>query len=353
MHIDELDTPHLLVELDGLEDNLDRYQTYFSGHGIGLRPHIKTHKCLTIAHMQMARGAMGITCQKLGEAEVMVAGGVDRDVLIPFNIIGRSKLERLTSLTRRTRLTVAADSAVTIGGLSAATAEAGVTVGVIIELGGGGRCGVETPELAGELAALADSLPGLELRGIMIMPAPPDIRPFLQACLAQFDTKGLPYPMVSGGSTPAAFTAHEIPELTEFRAGEYPVGGMKHLQLGTHTVEQCAVRVLMTCVSRPTAERAIFDGGSKSLSAATFADDARGSLMGHIVEFPEARFSGASEEHGQVDVSRCDPQPQIGDRVQVIPVHPCPTFNEHDVIAAVRGDLVEAFWPVHARGAIR
>jgi D-serine deaminase-like pyridoxal phosphate-dependent protein len=353
MHINDVDTPHLIVDLDGLEDNLDRYQTYFSKHGIGLRPHIKTHKCLTIAHMQMARGAMGITCQKLGEAEVMVAGGVDQDVLIPFNIMGRAKLERLTALTRRTNLTVSADSVITIRGLSEATAAAGVSVGVIIELGGGGRCGVETAELAGELGALVDSLPGVELRGMMIMPAPPEIRPFLQECLAQFDAKGLPHPIVSGGSTPAAFTAHEIPELTEFRAGEYPVGGMKHLQLGTHTVEQCAVRVLMTCVSRPTADRAIFDGGSKSLSAAVFADQDSGGLMGYIIEFPEARFSGASEEHGQVDVSRCDPQPQIGDRVQVIPVHPCPTFNEHDVIGVVRGDRVDALWPVHARGAIR
>ena len=87
MHLDELDTPHLLGDLDGLEDNLDRYQAYFSEHGIGLRPHIKTHKCLAIAHMQMARGAMGITCQKLGEAEVMVTGGVARDV--PEGWLGR------------------------------------------------------------------------------------------------------------------------------------------------------------------------------------------------------------------------------------------------------------------------
>lgn len=353
MHIDELDTPQLIVDLDALEDNLDRYQSYFSQHGIGLRPHIKTHKCLAMAHMQMNRGAIGITAQKLGEAEVMVAGGVDRDVLIPFNIIGRSKLDRLTALTRRTNLTVAADSEVTIRGLSAACAQAGVTVGVIIELGGGGRCGVETAELAGELGQLADSLPGVELRGMMIMPATLENAPFLRDCLAAFDAAGLPHPIVSGGSTPAAFTAHEIPELTEFRAGEYPVGGMKHLQLKTHTVQQCAGRVLMTCVSRPTANRAIFDGGSKSLSAAVFDDPDRGSLMGHIVEFPEARFSGASEEHGQVDVSACDPQPEIGDRVQVIPVHPCPMFNEHDTIAAVRGDRVEAFWPVHARGMIR
>ncbi|HJP33922.1 MAG: alanine racemase [Candidatus Latescibacteria bacterium] len=353
MHIDDLDTPHLVVDLDGLEDNLDRYQSYFSSHNIGLRPHIKTHKCLAIAHMQMDRGAMGITCQKLGEAEVMVAGGVNRDVLIPFNIIGQQKLERLTALTRQTQLTVAADSEVTIRGLSEATTSAEVSVGVVIELGGGGRCGVETPELAGDLAALVDGLPGLELRGVMIMPAPPDIRPFLQACLAQFDARGLPHPIVSGGSTPAAFTAHEIPELTEFRAGEYPVGGMKHLQLQTHTVAQCAVRVLVTCVSRPTPTRAILDGGSKSLSAAVLTDEERGSLMGHIIEFPEARLAGASEEHGQVDVSGCAARPQIGDRMQVIPVHPCPTFNEHDVIAAVRGNRVEAFWPVHARGAIR
>jgi D-serine deaminase-like pyridoxal phosphate-dependent protein len=96
----DLDTPFLMLDLDGLEDNLDRYQHYFDEHGIGLRPHIKTHKCLAIAHMQMARGAMGITCQKVGEAEVMVAGGVAGDVLIPFNIIGQQKLDRLMALTR-------------------------------------------------------------------------------------------------------------------------------------------------------------------------------------------------------------------------------------------------------------
>ena len=104
MRIEELDTPALIVDLEGLEDNLDRYQSYFDQHGIGLRPHIKTHKCVAIAHMQMRRGAIGITCQKLGEAEIMAAGGIDGDILIPFNIIGRQKLERLTALARRTRL---------------------------------------------------------------------------------------------------------------------------------------------------------------------------------------------------------------------------------------------------------
>ena len=353
MLAEDLDTPFLMLDLDGLEDNLDRYQRYFDQHGIGLRPHIKTHKCLAVAHMQMSRGASGITCQKLGEAEVMVGGGVDGDVLIPFNIIGKQKLDRLMSLTRiARRVTVAVDSEYTARGLSEAAKAAEAELGVIIELGMGGRCGVETASGAAELAAVVDSLPGVELRGIMAMPSPPGSRPFFQETLALMDKSGLPHPIVSGGSTPGAFEAHEIPELTEYRAGEYPVGGAKHLQNGTHTLAQCALRVVMTVVSRPTETRAILDGGSKSLSACTMDADGR-SIMGHIVEYPEANFNGASEEHGHVDVSACAAKPKIGGRVQVLPVHPCPTVNEHDEIVAVRQGRVEAIWPVHARGRIR
>ncbi len=351
MRLEQLDTPALIIDLDGLEGNLDRYQQYFDHHGIGLRPHIKTHKCVAIAHMQMRRGAIGITCQKLGEAEVMVAGGVDKDILIPFNIIGKQKLERLTALAKRTRLTVAADSQYTIDGLSQAAAAAGVEVGVVVELEQG-RTGVVTAAAAAELGKKIDQAPGLELRGIMIMPAPPDVRPFLQETLALFDRAGLAHPMVSGGSTPCAFTAHEIPELTEFRAGEYPMGGVKHLENGTHTVAQCAGRVLATVVSRPNDDRAILDAGSKSLSAAT--STYRGSAcMGYIVEYPQARLSGASEEHGQVDLSASDKKPQIGERVQVVLAHPCPGFNEHDQIYALRKGEVEAVWSVDARGRIR
>ncbi|MFT7694543.1 MAG: D-serine deaminase-like pyridoxal phosphate-dependent protein [Candidatus Latescibacterota bacterium] len=350
MRIEELDTPSLIVDLDGLEDNIDRYQSYFDQHGIGLRPHIKTHKSIAIAHMQMRRGAIGITCQKLGEAEVMVSGGIDQDILIPFNIIGEKKLERLTALARRTRLTVAADSHYTVDGLSQAAAKAGVEVGVIVELDQG-RTGVPTAADACALGQYIHAAQGLELRGIMIMPAPPSTRPFIQEVLAAFDAAGLPYPIVSGGSTPSAFTAHEIPELTEFRAGEYPVGGIKHLEGGTHTVAQCAGRILATVVSRPNDYRAIIDAGSKSLSAATASYEGH-STMGYIVEYPQARLSGASEEHGQLDLNACEKKPQIGERVQVILAHPCPCFNEHDHIYALRSGQVEAIWPVDARGKI-
>ncbi|MEE2873378.1 MAG: alanine racemase [Candidatus Latescibacterota bacterium] len=352
MRVEDLDTPALIVDLDGLEKNLDRYQKYFDEHGIGLRPHVKTHKCLAIAHMQMRRGAMGITCQKISEAEVMVAGGVDRDILIPFNIIGRQKLERLVALARRTRLTVAADSEYTVQGLAGAAAAAGVALGVIVELDCG-RTGIGPPAAAVDFAAKIDQAPGIELRGIMTMPATLDQRPLIQETLELFDKRGLPYPVVSGGSTPGAFNAHQIPELTEYRAGEYPVGGVGHLKGGTHSVEQCAGRVLMTVVSRPSEDRAILDGGSKSLSGATYREEDGSTSMGYIVEYPDARIEGASEEHGHVDLSACTRKPGIGERVQVLPVHPCPCFNEHDEIVAVREGEVEAIWPVDARGRIR
>jgi D-serine deaminase-like pyridoxal phosphate-dependent protein len=352
MRVEDLDTPVLIVDLDSLEENLDRYQRYFTQHQIGLRPHIKTHKTLAIAHQQMKRGAIGITCQKLGEAEVMVAGGVDQDLLIPYNILGAPKLDRLVALSRRTRLTVAADSAYTAEEISAAAHRAGATVGVVVELGVGGRAGVPTPQAALELAQRIARAPGLELRGIMAFPTNAQTRPVIQETLALFDNSGLPHPIVSGGSTASALNAHEIPELTEHRAGEYCVGGVGHLRRGTHTVAQCALRVLMTVVSRPTPDRAILDGGSKSLSA-SIIQDGEHSSMGYIVEYPQARFHSASEEHGHVDVSACDPKPQIGERVQVLPVHPCPCVNEHDELVALRQGRVEAVWPIAARGKIR
>jgi D-serine deaminase-like pyridoxal phosphate-dependent protein len=158
--------------------------------------------------------------------------------------------------------------------------------------------------------------------------------------------------IVSGGSTRHAFEAHLIPELTEYRIGEYPTGGEGHFRSGRHTVEQCALRVQATVISKPTEDRVILDAGSKTMSASTFQAP-HGTSMGYLVEYPDARFYGASEEHGHVDVSACAKKPQIGERVQVLPVHPCPCVNEHDEMVAVRKGVVEAVWPIYARGKIR
>ena len=354
MRVEDLDTPVLIVDLDALEENLDRYQRYFDDRRIAFRPHIKTHKCLAIARMQMDRGAMGLTCQKIGEAETMASGGLETDILIPFNILGSEKLERLTALTRRVpRLTVTADSEQTVRGIADAAKSDGVTVGVLVEVETGlKRTGVGAPQKAVELARRIHELPGLELRGVMGFPTEPPTRPILREVLDLFDRDGLPHPVVSGGCTPGALTAHEIPELTEYRAGEYAVGGEGHFRQGRHTVAQCALRALTTVVSRPAEDRAILDGGTKTLSASTLRMD-WGESFGYLVEYPEARFHGASEEHGHVDVSACVRKPRIGEKVQVLPVHPCPCVNEHDELVAVRKGRVEAVWPVHARGRIR
>jgi D-serine deaminase-like pyridoxal phosphate-dependent protein len=143
-----------------------------------------------------------------------------------------------------------------------------------------------------------------------------------------------------------------IPELTEYRIGEYPTGGEGHLRAGRHTIEQCALRVQATVISKPTADRVILDAGSKTMSASTFQAP-HGTSMGYIVQYPEARFYGSSEEHGHVDVSACSKKPEIGERVEVLPVHPCPCVNEHNEMVAVRNGVVEAVWPIYARGKIR
>lgn len=353
MHIDELDTPVLIVDLDALEANSRRYQSYFDSHQIGLRPHIKTHKTLAIAHRQIRDGAIGLTCQKVGEAEVMASGGLTDDLLIPYNILGKQKLDRLTALARQAKITVAADSAHTVDGLSQAAEAAGIVLGVLVEIETGAqRTGTPNPAATRELARRIHDAPGLALRGVMGFPTPPSVRPIFEETLSLLDADGLPHPIVSGGSTAFALEAHEIPELTEYRIGEYIVGGAKHLHGGRHSVEQCALRVIATVISRPVSERMILDSGSKTLSASTLEVDG-GQSIGHIVEYPDARFYSFSEEHGHVDLSASEQRPNIGDRVQVIPVHPCPCVNLHDRLVAVRNDQVEAIWPIAARGQIR
>jgi D-serine deaminase-like pyridoxal phosphate-dependent protein len=350
MRIEDVDTPFVMVDLDALEANLVKYHTYYKEHGIGFRPHIKTHKTLAISRMQLEAGAVGITCQKLGEAEVMINGGLVTDILIPYNIIGKQKLERLTALVRRAPITVAVDSEYTALGLSEAASADDVTIGVIIEVEMGfKRTGVATLEGSLELAKVVDGLPGLELKGFMGFPTPPSTRALFQEMIALLDKSGLPHPIVSGGGTGSALLAHEIPELTEYRAGEYLVGGQYHLKNGTHTVEQCSLRAVSTVISRPADDRMFLDAGSKTLSASAYTDGS----MGHIVEYPDAIINDASEEHGHVDISACASKPEIGERIQIIPAHPCPCVNEHDELIAVRNGRVEAVWPVHARGKIR
>src|SRR5687768_6738819 len=165
MHIDELDTPTAVVDLDRLEANLTRLQAYLTQNGLANRPHVKTHKIPAIAQMQVDCGAVGLTCQKVGEAEVMADAGFD-DLFIPYNLLGRSKLDRLMALARRAKVSLTTDSGVVARGLSAAAEGAGLTLTVLVECDTGAqRCGVQSPAEAAELAHHIAGLPGLRFGG--------------------------------------------------------------------------------------------------------------------------------------------------------------------------------------------
>jgi D-serine deaminase-like pyridoxal phosphate-dependent protein len=349
MRIDELDTPFVAIDLDVVEKNIRTTQEYFDRHGIRFRPHIKTHKLPIIAHQQVAAGAKGITCQKLGEAEVMAAAGID-DLFIAYNIIGEAKLDRLMRLARQVTMSVAADSDYTVGGLSRAAARDGCEVRVVVEMDtGGSRAGVQTPEEAVALARLIDTLPGITFWGLMTYPTRAESAPIFEETVRALKRTGLEPQVVSGGSSGGRFRVHEMPVITEHRAGTYVYNDRSMVASGAATWEECAMRVVTTVVSRPTADRAILDAGSKTLTN----DPTPAGGYGYFPEYPDAVTSGQSEEHGHVDVSRCARKPEIGERVQVIPNHACGTTNLHNEVVAHRQGRVEAIWPVAARGLLR
>ena len=350
--VTSLDTPFATVDLDAVERNIERMQGYCDEHELAFRPHIKTHKLPAIAHMQLSAGAVGITCQKLGEAEVMEAAGIG-DILLTFPLVGAAKAERLAALAGEADIAVVGDSDVVARGLSPALAAAGTEVRFLVELETGfERTGVQTPDEAADLAELADSLPGLRFDGLMTYPTLPGTGPALRAAIDAIRARGLEVRTVSAGGTPTFFRNHELPEVTEVRAGTYVYGDRSCIANGSVLLEDCALRVRATVVSRPTPERAILDSGSKTLTNDP-AEETAGGGHGLIVEYPEARLYALSEEHGHVDLSACAERPEIGEVVTVIPNHACGCTNLHDEVAVHRGGRIVGFWPVAARGKLR
>ena len=349
MHVDELETPVPVVDMDCMEANISRLQAYLDEHHIANRPHIKTHKIPAIAQLQMDAGAVGITCQKVSEAEVMADAGFD-DIFIPYNILGEIKLKRLMELASLVTVNVTADSPVVARGLSKAAEEADLTLTVLVECDTGAhRCGVQSPGEAAELARLIDGLPHLHFGGLMTYPTNEHLENFVRATRSLLEEDGLQIERVSGGGTPCMWEAHTHPELTEHRAGIYVYGDRLTLRSGAVKFEDCAIKVHATVVSRPTGERGILDAGSKSLSSDLHGLDG----YGYICEYPDARIYQLSEEHGHVDFSACPAKPEIGERVTIIPNHCCAVTSLFDEVVGVRDDQVEVIWQVEARGTVR
>lgn len=349
MGIDQLETPAAVVDVDKLEKNIHRLQNYLDKHGIANWPHIKTHKIPAIAQKQIAAGASGITCQKIGEAEIMAREGL-QNIFLPYNIIGPAKLSRLMVLAQQVHLSVTADSDFVVDRLSEAAWQHNLVLPVLVEFDTGlSRCGVQTPLQAADLARRIHQQSHLAFDGLMTYPVNERTDPFVQETKALLAPDGIPVRRVSVGGTPQMRQAHEHPVVSEYRAGMYIYGDRYTLRSGAMQLNEVAFSVITTVVSRPTPERGIIDGGSKTFSSDLMGLDG----YGLILEYPQARISKLSEEHGIIDFSDCPERPEIGDRVTVIPNHCCSVTNLFDHIVAVRDGVVETIWPVAARGALQ
>ena len=353
MSLRELPTPFLTVDLNAVERNIARMQAHCDEHGLALRPHVKTHKLPLVARMQVEAGARGITCQKLGEAEVMVDHGFD-DILITFPLVGTNKPQRLAELATRAHLSVAADSAIVAQALSDAVATRETSVGFLVECDTGyGRTGVQRPEDAAELASLVDELPGLELAGLMTHPAIRGSGEWLGRARELIEQRGLPVERVSGGGTPQAFSVHESGEFTELRVGTYVYGDRRCLMLGLTPLDDCALRIVSTVVSRPTADRAVLDAGSKTLTSDPLPGIAGSTGHGLVVEYPEAALERLSEEHGTLGLAACPARPEVGEVVTIVPNHACGAVNLHDEVALHRSGSGVSVVNIPARGLVR
>ena len=344
-------TPAVAIDLDRVERNIARVQAACEAAGVANRPHIKTHKSPVIARMQKDAGASGITCQKIGEAEVMAEAGLD-DILISYNLLGEDKMGRLAKVMERATVTVAADNPTVVAGLPRAAELSGRTLNVVVECDTGRkRAGVETPAEAVALAKDISSRPGLSFAGFMLYP-PEDAmevtQRFLDEATAGVRQAGLEPRMVSTGGTPNVANLGRIKGTTEHRAGTYVFNDRMMLACGAASMDDLALHVVATIVSRAGPERGIVDAGSKTLTSDT------GGLDGHglILEHPEARIAKFAEEHGFLDLARCNDRPKVGDVVRIVPNHVCVVVNMVDRMIATRGDEIVGEIPVAARGRI-
>lgn len=364
MHVSEIDTPALVVDLDIFERNLARVAQYTRDHSLRLRPHTKTHKSVKIARQQLASGAAGLTVAKVSEAEIIVQAE-PADLLVAFPVLGRAKLQRLMEVARKTHIIVALDSFTAARELSEAAAAAGVDVGILAEVDVGlGRVGVTPGQPLIELAQCIGKLPHVALEGITFYPghiknmdatgmrALEALSELVGTILADLRRAGFEPKIVSGGSTPTLFHSHSIEGLTEIRPGTYVFNDLNTVRSRACAMEDCAATILATVVSTARPGQMVLDGGSKTFSSdrSVLPDDDR---FGYIVEAPAARFHKMNEEHAFVDISAETRRFSVGERVRVIPNHICVAVNLHEKVYGVRGGVVEETWTVDARGKLQ
>jgi D-serine deaminase-like pyridoxal phosphate-dependent protein len=361
MSLDQVDTPALLVDLDAFEANLRRMAEGAAAAGVALRPHAKTHKCPVIARRQMAAGAVGVCCQKVGEAEALVHGGVG-NVLVSNEIVDPRKLARLAALAREAWVGVCVDDADNVDAVSAAACALRVTLPVLVEVNvGANRCGVAPGEAALQLAQLVAGAPGLRFAGLQAYHGGAQhLRDWakrkeaidravkaVKQTVALLAERGLACDRVSGAGTGTWPFEAASGVYTELQVGSYLFMdadyGRNFNAQGTHESEfRQSLYVLATAMSHPAKERAVVDAGLKSVSV--------DSGLPLVADRDGVEYAGASDEHGTLALRGPGCDLPIGERLKLVPGHCDPTVNLHDWLVGYRGDRVEALWPISARG---
>ncbi len=358
-YLEQLETPVPIVDMDRLAFNLDRMAAYATLHGLQLRPHVKTHKSPRIAAEQLRRGAVGLTCATLREAEVMAE--VCDDLLVAYPPVGAARLERLARLPRDVRVTVAADDVQALDALNVAARLGQRHFDVLVEADlGMHRVGVSSPERAVAIAQHIERASALNFSGMLFYPGHirdvvseqgaalsqlgADIATYVQA----LNAAGLPPRIISGGSTPAAWRMHEVLGVNEVRPGTYVYNDRTTAMIGACDWDDCALTVLATVVSIAVKGQAVIDAGTKALGREPLR--AEGDGYGALLDHPDVVVSRMSEEHGILDLSKTSWRPRLGDQVRVVPNHVCIVVHLFDEIIGVRGHAVETRWPVQARG---
>ena len=361
MPLADVDTPALLLDLDAFERNLDTLNRTLKGAAVRVRPHAKSHKCAHIALAQVARGAVGVCCQKVSEAEALVRGGV-QDVLIANEVVGAAKLTRLAELARDARMGVCVDDLDTIEDLDQAAARAATRLDVYVEVDvGAGRCGVAPGEPALRLAQAIVRASSLRFGGLHAYHGaaqhrrtPQERRAAIGEAVGKvrmtielLKANGIEVPIVTGAGTGTYLLEAGSGVYNEIQPGSYVFMDADYGRnlgedgLPLHEFEQ-SLFILATVMSHPVPERAVVDVGLKAHSV--------DSGMPSVVGVPGAEYLKASDEHGVIAL-RGTGRVGLGQKIRLIPGHCDPTVNLYDWLVCYRGDRVEAIWPISARGA--
>jgi D-serine deaminase-like pyridoxal phosphate-dependent protein len=358
--LDAIETPALVLDLPAFERNLDAMARAVAASGLRLRPHAKSHKCGAIARAQIARGAVGICCQKTDEALAFVDAGI-ADVLVTNEVVAPAKLARLAAAARRAHIGLLVDDEAGVRAASAAAAATGVTLDLYVEVDvGAHRCGV-VPADAGRLAASVAALPGVRCAGLhcyhgaaqhlrtpaeraaAIAAATDAVR----AAKASVARAGLDVGIVTGAGTGTWMLERDSGVWNELQPGSYPFMDADYARNSTGPRDiafEQSLFVLAAVMSVPVPGRAVCDAGLKSFAFDSGPPQVHGR--------PGLAYTKASDEHGVLAVDAGVRAPELGERLRLVPGHVDPTFNLYDWVVAVRDGHVEALWPVEARGAV-